>query len=259
MSMTADPASSSSTSSSTDRRAVPKWAIGLVILLIVVVVGGLVWSMLSGFASSGSATSVSIDEKPSEYQGAARAERSAFYQRKRQEEQAARREAEMKGPDFVHARPGGNALDVKGGTIRLVASRLTGGTVQLRVEPMDLAIISDDDRQTLTMRNRILGEDAVARQLEVTPDQKTALKAIPGQINYAIDGPTRKNFETLVGAWEKAPQDGKKPAEDALIAAVKDFESKNTPGFKASLEDRVAKVKAILKPDQVAKFNSMGK
>jgi hypothetical protein len=236
----------------------PRWAIALIAVAIIGVVAALAWSTLRGIQTRGSGVTVNIDEKPSEYQSTARSERAAFRQRQNQADAAARREADLKGPDFV--RPGRNGLlNIKGGATQLTLGRIATGGLRVTLEPMDPAAITEDQRQTIQMRNRIMGEDAVARQLEITADQRKALQAVPGHVAYVVDAPTRKSFDALLAAWEKAPADQKKTAEDSIIAAVRDFESKNAPTFKSALEDRVAKIKSIVTPEQIEKFKAMGK
>lgn len=250
----ASPATSKPSTGSAGERP-EKSLFGVAVLVLVVVVG--VAATLWATGVLGSPGKVVVDETPSQYQQSA-------WSMQRQQWAQRRAQATLDAPDAVRStRAGANGrpvgVEVKAGKSRLVANR-AGQNWRLVAESLDPAFVSPEVRLLLTLRTRGAQEDAVARQLNLTDDQRKRLAALPRGIAYPLDDAVRTRLETLVTAYGDAADDAARNKVAAeLIAAVHEVERSQEEPTRQALVQRAEKVKQIVSPEQVRQFQEMGR
>lgn len=239
----------STLSSDKPRKGLPG-AVSVLILIGAVALGGwFLWSFWNSLNIRGDGAVVATDEPPSVYRQNAWSDRMRV--------QAVN---QMNQDDYVRPRPRnqGGGFEVKGNRTRLIIQR-NNNNLRITAESMDPNFVSAEQRTLLALRARATNEDAVARHINLTPEQKTQLDAIPRGMAYTLDPETRKKIEDLFTAWEKAPEDQKKPAADALTALAREIESSAGQAAKDSIATRADQVSKILTPEQVKLFEAMGR
>lgn len=244
------PTSTGKTTSESARNGLSPWVAGAFVTAVLAAGGWGVWKFWTGSQMRSGGLVVATDEPPSAYRQTSWADRMRV--------QAIN---QMNAPDYVRERnrQQGGGWEVKGNRTRLIVQRGSNNQLRLTAESMDPNFITAEQRSLLALRARAGSEDAVARQLNVTPEQRERLNAIPRGANYPIDPPTRENLSRLFLAWEAAPADQRQPHADALIAAVRQLETAQAEATRRSVADRVAQIREIVSPEQIRAFEEMGR
>lgn len=232
------------------RRGIPPAVAAILILLAVIGGGWFVWRFWTGLSGSGTFGTVAIDEKPSEVQ------RSEWQGRVRIR-QAQRAMAVVEAPDFVRERPGnqGGGYEAKGGKSRLIATR-NKDKWRFQADSLDPNFITADQRTILSLRVRGAFEDAVARHMTLTADQRKQLNALPRGIFYTVDAATQTKLQTLFSDYESAADKAAK--SQPIIQAVKDLEAAQAGPTQQAIAARVEQIKVIVTADQIKLFQDMG-
>jgi hypothetical protein len=235
--------------SSEKRSGLPPVVAFLIIAAIVGLAGWGVWSFYQGLGITRDGAVVATDEPPSQYRQNAWSDRMRV--------QAVN---QMNQEDYVRNRPRnqGGGWEVKGNRTRLIIQR---GNNQLRLtaESMDPNFVTPEQRTLLALRTRAVGEEAVAKHIELTPEQRQELNQIPRGMNHELDDALRKTLESLFTAWDQATGDAKNAAAQQLIDAVREIDTSLSATTKQSIAGRASRVKEILTADQVRKFQEMGR
>lgn len=225
-------------------------ALGALAVLAVIAVGGWgVWSFWKSINSFRDGAVVTTDEPPSVYRQTAWSDRMRV--------QAVN---QLNQANYFRPRPRnqGGGFEAKGEKTRVIIQK-AGANVRVTAESMDPNFVSADQRTLLAVRARAISEDAVARHIELTEDQKTKLNAIPRGMNYTLDDATRQKIQALFTAWEAAADDQKAAASEALIQAAVQVDATLTQPTKDSIAARAEQVKQVLSAEQIKKFTEMGR
>jgi Spy/CpxP family protein refolding chaperone len=235
-----------------EKRSGSSFAITALVALIGLAIGGwVVWKFWEGMQVAGSGAVVSTDEKPSEYNRTAWQDRARIRNEMRERERLA-------AADYVRDRPRnqGGGWEVKGNKTQLTVQR-ANGQLRFRAESLDPNFMQAEQRQILTLRFRAVAEDAVARQLNLTDEQRQKLSAIPRASSFTIDEATRVKLEGLFKAWESATGDAKTAAANGLTAAVRELETAQESPTRQAIGQRVEEIKRIVSAEQIKAFEDM--
>lgn len=230
--------------------------LGVSVALILVAIGGggwFVWNFWKGLQTAGAGSVVSVDETPQEYQ------RTIWGDVARQRQQD-RVQQQLNAADYVRERPRaqGGGWEIKGGRTRVTVMKFNNRT-RINADSLDPTFITAEARQLLALRARGANEDAVAKHLKLTDDQRKALNAIPRGAGYTITDPLRQTLERLFAEWETAAEGEKAAKADALTKAVRELEAEQAEKTKAELASRAQKVKEIVTEEQIKAFADMGR
>lgn len=239
----------STLSSDKPRKGLPG-AVSILIIIGSVALGGwFLWSFWNSLNIRGDGAVVQTDEPPSVYRQNAWSDRMRV--------QAVN---QMNQDDYVRPRPRnqGGGFEVKGNRTRLIIQR-NNNNLRITAESMDPNFVSAEQRTLLALRARAINEDAVARHIELTPEQREELNKIPRGMNHELDDALRKTLESHFTAWEQATGDAKNTAAQQLIDAVREIETSLSATTKQSIAGRASRVKEILSAEQISKFEAMGR
>ncbi len=155
--------------------------------------------------------------------------------------------------DGVRVRPNDSYL-VRSGAYTLNANKSAkDGTWSLRFTTDRNDILTAEQDAAFTARWRFTHDSAYAKSLGVTPEQIAKLGEIPGKGGLIIGQAERDRLQHLIEAHAAAPAP-KEKEQAALVAALAEIGEGSIEPTRKDLLDRVEKVRAILTPEQLAKF-----
>ncbi|HSV15155.1 MAG TPA: hypothetical protein VLI90_12925 [Tepidisphaeraceae bacterium] len=117
--------------------------------------------------------------------------------------------------------------------------------------------VPQEDRTRIISARRIARDDAVAKSLDLTPDQVTKMRGLTAQIGMVTDPADLENLKNLWTAYDAASN--KPAAETALVQALTATARKSIDKTKQAAAERSAKIKAVLTDEQWKKFDAMGR
>jgi hypothetical protein len=117
--------------------------------------------------------------------------------------------------------------------------------------------VPQEDRSRIISARRIARDDAVAKSLDLTPEQVTKMRGLTAQIGMVADPADLENLKNLWTAYDAASN--KAPAETALVQALTAVARKSVDKTKQAAAERSAKIKAVLTDEQWTKFDAMGR
>jgi hypothetical protein len=117
--------------------------------------------------------------------------------------------------------------------------------------------VPQEDRTRIISARRIARDDAVAKSLDLTPEQVTKMRGLTAQIGMVAEPADLDNLKALWTAYDSAAN--KPAAETALVQALTATARKSVDKTKTAAAERSAKIKAVLTDDQWKKFEAMGR
>ncbi len=117
------------------------------------------------------------------------------------------------------------------------------------------AMISSSDQPLIIAQARLKNDDAMAKQLGVTPDQVKALKQIDVQAMKVADkdlADAEAKFADYAKASQGEPQ---KLAEKNVVAALEAIAKSTLEVSKSAASEGVAKIKQIITPERLDKLS----
>jgi hypothetical protein len=145
----------------------------------------------------------------------------------------------------------GNAWIVRAGEATMYVSLLKKGDYELNPSFIKQAL-TPEQAQVLMMRRRLMIDAAMRAQIQLTADQLDALRKVEDFKGMVIDTPDRLKLTNLFKAWRAAPNDA---SEKPLVAALAEIAKRAAEPTKAFDAARVERVRKILTPEQVKRFN----
>jgi len=109
--------------------------------------------------------------------------------------------------------------------------------------------VSPAQWDTQILAGRPMQYPALAKQIELTDDQKKKIEALTYQ--PTLTPAEKSDFDKLFNAWVKADQKGKDAAADALSVAVQNAAAAHLSEAQAALTKRCNEVTTILTTDQM--------
>jgi len=148
------------------------------------------------------------------------------------------------------ARGDGPILRVAAGGIEVRVRPVPGEKSEVVVRPVDggLAAAQDD---VLRSARRLLLDADLAKQLQLTDEQRKNLRQVQFAPGLTISDNDRTNLVTLALAWEQAAGPAKAAAESKLVAAMKDVAARSVDPAKKAVQQSIQQVKGILTPQQL--------
>lgn len=122
-------------------------------------------------------------------------------------------------------------------------------TLAMRYSRADF--LTADQTAALSARFRLTADPLFAKALKVTDDQVAQLKEIPTGTPMVV---SNDNLAKIKDLFIKATSQVSPQNEQALIAGMQQAMTASLDATKASVTDRVKKIQAILKPEQISPF-----
>ena len=119
-----------------------------------------------------------------------------------------------------------------------------------------------EDLRPFVMARRIARDNATAAFLSVTPQQVDQLRPLAGVMAMGgavmlVSDADRAKLLTLWQQFESATD--KAGAQQALLAGLNEVAGSSLPATRAKLSATGDKIKSILTPEQISKFDQMGR
>jgi hypothetical protein len=117
-------------------------------------------------------------------------------------------------------------------------------------------LISPEQAELMAARRQLVANQDLANQLKLTPEQLQKLSAVPlsaGQ-GLKLDASDREKLKADWQAWLKADAAGKKPAEQKVLATLKDIGTRSLGPTREEFANRAAEIKSVLTDDQLKEY-----
>ncbi len=236
-----------------ERGQIPAWISAVIVLLCIA--GGvafLVWQMRGG----GSVTETVMLSNPVDAGASARAERAARPERRTDGQRNAGRRGvlvDAAAPDGVHAGPR-QSMVVKSGKTAIQVSQNNG-------EPVFYGYYFNlptpaGSTELMQIRGAVLNDPTWAKTLGVSSAQLEKLRGASRGPGMVLDDADVSRLRELWKAWDLATD--KSGAEKAIVAAVAEVGEKNRGATQQAMEERIAAIRAVFTPEQLAKYRSSG-
>ena len=157
--------------------------------------------------------------------------------------------------DDVRSLGGGNWA-VRAGDNRLNISTRTDEKTNETRKRFNLTyrqpLVDGDDRALLRVPSLANREEA-AKELGLTDDQRAAIRKLPRMGATAMRA-SKEDVAKVEQAWaafDAAADDAKDPAEQAVLAALREVGDRSVDPSRQQLAEQVTKVREILTPEQI--------
>jgi hypothetical protein len=112
----------------------------------------------------------------------------------------------------------------------------------------------------LRMRDRIINEQAVAKEVKVSPEQIEALKKLAGRTRMMLSDSDRDKLQALWTSYSAATDPTAKTAfEKQLITTLAEVGRNSERATRDAIAAREKEIAAVLTSEQLAAYNNMGK